>query len=421
VIARPIYRWSQDGGSFLRHLARDLRLGIAHVPFHTDSGIRALPLLTGFLIVVNTLAFLMVPLEERFFFADCEPRAWVWTNWTSQFLHADRVHLVSNMLFLCVFALPLEGRIGRGKMLMLYLASGTAANLISAAGNIHFTGNCTASLGASGAIAGLMGLYLVRCYFSKLSFGVPFLGSLGAPLPIVSRIRIGAPLLITLFFLLDLSGVRLVMNGTPVLIGYWAHVGGYLFGMTAAIWMGWHRTALREKLGSDACRVSTDGDFGRSRKARESLLEVEPEHIEARLTRARVGSRYAPREQAKTDYFGVIQLLLDSDPRQAAEIYVECFRKFGEALPLSAQLAITPHLVRLDEHDLAARSLELAAARPDVDSEARWKALLYEARLLREMGLGEAAEVRYRRLIAEAPGSDAARIARIKLGHLANC
>ncbi|MCA8912602.1 MAG: rhomboid family intramembrane serine protease [Planctomycetes bacterium] len=90
-----------------------------------------------------------------------DPVAWL----TSMFMHADLMHLLGNMVFLWPFGMYLESRLGWQRLILLYLASGVGAGLTFLA--LHW-GEHTPALGASGAIAGLMGLCVVAAPLGKL-------------------------------------------------------------------------------------------------------------------------------------------------------------------------------------------------------------------------------------------------------------
>ena len=205
-----------------------------------------------------------------------------------------------------------------------------------------------------------MGLFMVRCYFSRVSFGIPIFGPLGYALPVVLRVRIHPMFLLTLFFVKDLSGARASMDGVQSQIAYWAHVGGYFFGLATGYVTGLYRDGLREGL-SLRSEERGDGDYGRSRSARTALLELEPNHIDALLARARERSRFNHGEGAREDYRRVIELLVKGNRGRAAEIFLEYFEKYPSPMPLTHQLPLTLALAQRGEKDIAARCLELAA------------------------------------------------------------
>src|SRR5262249_27737209 len=158
--------------------------------------------------------------------------------WTSLFLHRDADHLLGNMAFLWAFGSALERRIARPRLLLLYLTAGLAAHAVNLLGGIGLEDPDVRSIGASGAIPGLMGICLVRCPTCRISLAAT---PLGLPLPLAPRVRVPATLLIGLFLAMDLGGARAIAEGTPSTVGHWAHVGGYLFGVAAAYASGLYR------------------------------------------------------------------------------------------------------------------------------------------------------------------------------------
>jgi membrane associated rhomboid family serine protease len=142
------------------------------------------------------------------------------TLFTSMFLHAGWLHLIGNMLFLWLAGASLEDRWGRILYLILYLVSGVVATLIHAA----MTPASTLPLvGASGAIAGLMGAFLIRLATTRIKLFYWFLffrGTFQAPAYVV------LPLWLLQQFLMAWQGLA---GGVAV----WAHIGGFVVGAAA--------------------------------------------------------------------------------------------------------------------------------------------------------------------------------------------
>ncbi|WP_392530317.1 rhomboid family intramembrane serine protease [Nostoc sp. C117] len=154
-----------------------------------------------------------------------------WTTlFTSQFLHGGWWHLISNMVFLWVFGNNIEDRLGHFKYLIFYLACGALA-----ASCQWFIGmnSQIPSLGASGAISGVLGAYIIRFPHAKVMTLV-FLGFF------VTTIRIPALLIIGLFFVQNvisgLASLQTVANMSVETggVAYWAHIGGFVFGVILA-------------------------------------------------------------------------------------------------------------------------------------------------------------------------------------------
>jgi membrane associated rhomboid family serine protease len=150
---------------------------------------------------------------------------------TSMFLHGGWMHVLGNMLFLWAFGNRLEDLLGHGKFLAFYLLSGVVAALGQVIANPYST---APMVGASGAIAGVMGAYLIkfpRARILTLVFIVFF----------VTTIEIPAPLMLAYWFVTQLfSGfgslarTHLSEGGTA----YFAHIAGFVAGMLLVKVMG---------------------------------------------------------------------------------------------------------------------------------------------------------------------------------------
>lgn len=189
------------------------------------------PLFSYSLIVLNVLVFvyeasLAPEALERFIFnygaipAEIEKGQYLYTLFTSMFLHGGIMHLVGNMLFLWIFADNIEATIGNFRFLIFYLLGGLAAH----AAHLYFNpGSEIPTVGASGAISAVMGAYLVMFPRSQIKVLLLFF-----------FIRISA------FIFLGLWIAQQVMAGTAELqvptaqtagVAYWAHIGGFAFGV----------------------------------------------------------------------------------------------------------------------------------------------------------------------------------------------
>jgi membrane associated rhomboid family serine protease len=149
---------------------------------------------------------------------------------TAMFLHGGWMHLIGNMVFLQAFGRAVEARLGSVRFFLLYILGGFAA------WGMHMFSDPTSTvpaLGASGAIAFVLGAYLV--FYPKAEMKTVFL--LGV-LPLLVVVR--AWLLLVVWFGLQLiDGIGPILNPTADAggVAYWAHIGGFLFGTLAAgIW-----------------------------------------------------------------------------------------------------------------------------------------------------------------------------------------
>jgi membrane associated rhomboid family serine protease len=151
---------------------------------------------------------------------------WV-TILTAMFMHGGWMHIIGNMVFLWAFGPEMEDAMGKGRYLVFYLAGGLVAMLAQVAGAPTSTVPC---IGASGAIAAVMGAFIVTYPRDRIKSVLIIL--------IFVRITfIPAALLIGIWFLIQLwhaGGVANVQTGG---VAYLAHVGGFIFGaVTARLW-----------------------------------------------------------------------------------------------------------------------------------------------------------------------------------------
>ncbi len=141
---------------------------------------------------------------------------------TSMFMHAGWFHLLGNMLYLWIFGDNIEDRLGHIRYLLFYLAGG-----IFAAFAHYFTNPSSVipTVGASGAIAAVLGAYLVIYPQSRVYTFIP--------IGFFARLRlVPAVVVLTLWFVLQLfSGVGSLGMGDQGGTAYWAHIGGFVYGL----------------------------------------------------------------------------------------------------------------------------------------------------------------------------------------------
>jgi membrane associated rhomboid family serine protease len=152
----------------------------------------------------------------------CPFKSWLASLVTAMFLHAGWLHIAGNMLFLWIFGNNVEDRLGHLGFLVFYLLGGLAASglelLLSPSSTVP-------TLGASGAIAAVLGSYLVLFPRARVDTFVLFLL---VDLPAV--VVLGGWFVLQLF-----NGVGGLGTHVNQGVAYWAHVGGFLFGMVAAL------------------------------------------------------------------------------------------------------------------------------------------------------------------------------------------
>jgi hypothetical protein len=150
-------------------------------------------------------------------------RHWLLPFVTCIFLHGGWLHLIGNMWFLWVFGDNVEDRLGHARFLVFYLACGVAASALHVFFNLD---SRTPTIGASGAIAGVLGAYVLLYPRARVLTLIPIL-------ILVTTAWIPAFVFIGLWFLFQWIGAQrsLFVFEEAGGVAYWAHVGGFLAGM----------------------------------------------------------------------------------------------------------------------------------------------------------------------------------------------
>ncbi len=225
-----------------------------YFPLGLDVRPRRTPWATWMLIGACTAVFLLQQRLPQLF----------WYNWDAlvfipsgpspsslvlnAYMHGNWLHLISNMLTLAVFGPVLEDRLGARRFLWLYHLTNIAANLVQGAIVLAFIPSManTGVLGASGAIAGLMGLFMIRLYFARLRIGY------WAFMPLQAYTRCGiatvpAPFAIAVWFAIQLGMAALQREGAGAGVACGSHLGGVLAGVGLATILGLASDARSER------------------------------------------------------------------------------------------------------------------------------------------------------------------------------
>jgi len=226
------------------------------VPLHDNNPTRTTPYVVFALIAANVVTFLhefslsqealnrffqtfaVVPSQLTASFQSGNPAVVIpqlVTLVTSQFLHGGFLHVGGNMLFLWVFGNNIEDQIGHFRFLIFYLLCGSLAGL---AQWFFFSQSEVPMLGASGAIAGILGAYILRFPRAQVLTLVPFFFFL-------FTVHIPAVLFLGFWFLQQaVQGVAALQASAGVSgggVAYWAHAGGFVFGAVLAVPFGLFR------------------------------------------------------------------------------------------------------------------------------------------------------------------------------------
>jgi membrane associated rhomboid family serine protease len=192
-----------------------------------------IPVVSVFIILVNAFVFVLELMNGEAFVTQWSAipaqitsgHHWI-TILTAMFMHGSWSHIIGNMIFLWAFAPEIEDAMGRGRYLIFYLLGGLAAMLAQVAADPHST---VPNLGASGAIAAVMGAFIVTYPRDQIK-SVLFIF-------VFARIKfIPAALLIGVWFLSQLFHAGAVAHTQTGGVAYLAHVGGFIFGAVTARW-----------------------------------------------------------------------------------------------------------------------------------------------------------------------------------------
>jgi len=223
------------------------------IPIRDENRSQTTPHITRILILVNIIAFIpllyytFLPEDQKAFLfveslynnftmvpADILQGKNLHTLFTSMFLHADILHIGGNMLFLYIFGDNVEDAFGHFRYLLFYFICGLAADFTHIFSLTTPTELVVPTLGASGAISGVMGAYIVMYPRARIRTLI-----LAYYIAVVS---IPAVFFLGFWFLLQLLYTWLDIGGG---VAYWAHVGGFVAGMLLVFIFGRKRKRLK--------------------------------------------------------------------------------------------------------------------------------------------------------------------------------
>ena len=207
------------------------------IPFRDDNPTRRFPIVTVTFIVMNVLVF-MAELADgtgnSVYYYGAVPRALLGmesaqpvspqiTLLTSMFMHGGLLHLAGNMLYLWIFGNNVEDRMGRLRFISFYVLGGVVAAYAHA---LSAPNSLTPMIGASGAIAAVLGAY-VLLYPRAQVHTLIFLGFF------VQVVKLPALIVIGFWAIIQIAS-GLLEGSSGGGIAWFAHVGGFIFGLSAA-------------------------------------------------------------------------------------------------------------------------------------------------------------------------------------------
>ncbi len=211
------------------------------IPLRDENPTRRFPIVTVGIIAINVVVAVYsftLPVNEFEGFVSTygavpallfsAPQYWL-TLVTSMFMHGGVAHLGGNMLYLWIFGNNVEDHLGHVKFLLFYLICGFAAALTHALTEVSST---IPMVGASGAISGILGAYLVLYPHARVV-------TLVALVFFIRFVPVPAYLVLGVWFLMQLTGILGPSGG----IAFFAHIGGFIFGLFGIFLFGSPRRA----------------------------------------------------------------------------------------------------------------------------------------------------------------------------------
>ncbi len=210
------------------------------IPLRDDNPIQTVPVVTRTLVVLNVVAFLfelslgphlnefvfgygLVPMRFEYALGGALP--WlptIGTVFTSMFLHGGWIHLLGNLWYLWIFGDNVEDRLGHARVLLFYLEGGIVAAVVHVLFNL---GSRVPTVGASGAIAAVLGAYAVLYPRARVVTLIPIFF-------FFQIIALPAMLVLGLWFVMQVfTGTLSIGTGASGGVAWWAHIGGFAFGM----------------------------------------------------------------------------------------------------------------------------------------------------------------------------------------------
>ena len=373
------------------------------LPFGTDRRGRRVPWATYSLIAINVIAYRLTGPQAVPVWGFIPDHPHFFALLTGLFIHTGPAHLIGNMVFLWVFGPHVEEALGREAFLALYLGGGIAASLLHMSIVLLRAQETSAPLvGASGAISAILAPFAVRFHRANIRlFWIPaslFFREWGQ-LEVPALAGVGLWLFWNvvggLSFLWLSDAQKAASWWLPIAsnTAYWAHIGGFVFGLVAAELTGLLRDGRQDYLLQDARSAAARGQEALDlalRKYRAFLdhdLDNAPVRAEmARLLAAHQGTNAREVEEARLgaglEMLGAIRAFLRTNGLAQAA------RCAGEAQALGLALALTPR-----------ERLRLAGA-------------------AEEMGEAETAIALLRAITEETPTAVEDEMARLKLGQL---
>lgn len=358
------------------------------IPYGTNLEVRNIPVVTAALIVINTITFYVIYIY--FGDVDAMPFTSYLVTLFSFFLHADFYHLFGNMLFLWVFGSFLEDRIGSSRFLLYYFICEIGASLL------HTVVDGRPSIGASGAIAGVMGIYLCRFHYSKIKTVVPIF---------FFKININAKWLLLLWLIRDVYDAFYTADN----VAHWAHIGGFLTGIIIGIINSYWSKAEVEHLYERATDcIRKQWGLTEAEEDLIKVLKIDPYNAEANLELARYFSECKEkREKGKKYYLAAARAyyLKNNIRAGAGEVFLEYLDTYKENMSRVLHLKYAASLADACNYQGALRILEPLLDTDDLQGSNGERVIFNYIEYALKAGLSDSAQYAYDKLRESHPDS----------------
>ncbi len=324
--------------------------------------LRRPPVVSVALITANVLAWAILQLVPHGFslmthLALAAARPTLHGALASCFLHVNFWHVAGNMLYLAVFGPPLEDRIGRVRFLVLYLLLGMTS-LFAQSSSMWIGGPAdpfTVIVGSSGAIAGVLGLFLVRFPNAQVMVFAPPLLMGRHRVPGVGQLNAVAAIVAWLIVEVTVGFFSLAEARSAV--AHWAHLSGFVLGAALGVLLRLPHAAHSERVRADASRAEVRGQLEEALGFWRHALALDGRDLEPWVRCARLAARLGRGREAREAYRAALTLTVE---RRWREAQIATYAELTHAFPdTPAQPALELALARQEEFE---GRFEMAAA-----------------------------------------------------------
>ena len=328
------------------------------IPYAIGRQTKRIPMVTYGLIFFNVFIYLISVLgnfQNTIGILGFKPDHNAWYTWlTASFIHANLFHLAGNMVFLYTFGTFLEDILGELKFLFVYVLGALASASVFAIVNLLFIPQAAMIplIGASGAIAALLGLAMIRFRGDSLHvfYIVWLLLIKWGSFTVKTYMAILAYLSVEL-----LSGLFQILTGAVGGVGHWAHIGGLAFGIASVRLLNLKREVVAEEKEGKADSWFRVGNMDAAASRFEELIEENPD--QARYYHM-AGKAYCEKDnigEAEKNFSRAIELYLRDHTKAAAvEAYKDLIECATDAkLAPATQFAVSSACEALSSFEMA--------------------------------------------------------------------